>query len=104
MKTIIKSFPKFPGLLTASSNLVTNISAAGGRYELRNYFRLFFEVGFILSSSILSKNCFKSRSLDFCFLISGVTKGLWGRARQEVVFCGACLSSRLERIEENWSR
>jgi hypothetical protein len=30
--------------------------------------------------------------LDFSFLISGVMKGLWGRERQEVVFCGACFS------------
>ena len=39
----------------------------GGRYELRNYFRLFFEVGFILRSSIFSKNCFKSRPFGFLF-------------------------------------
>ena len=42
--------------------------------------------------------------LDFSFLISGVMKGLWGRERQEVVFCGACLFRRVERTEENWSR
>ena len=33
--------------------------------------------------------------LDFSHLISGVMKGLWGRERQEVVFCGACLSRRV---------
>ena len=67
MKKVIKSFPKFSGLLTAGSNKVTEIGAAGGRYELRNYFRLFFEVGFILRSSIFSKNCFRSRSFGFFF-------------------------------------
>ena len=41
---------------------------------------------------------------EFFLLISGVIKGLWGRERQEVVFCGACLSRRVERTEENWSR
>ena len=42
--------------------------------------------------------------LDFSCLISGVMKGLWGRERQEVYFSGACLSRRVERVEENWSR
>ncbi len=42
--------------------------------------------------------------LDFSFLFSGVMKGLWGRERQEVVFCGACFSRRVVRTEENWSR
>ena len=42
--------------------------------------------------------------LDFSFFISGVIKGLCGRERQEVVFCGACLSRRVERVDENWSR
>ena len=42
--------------------------------------------------------------LDFAFLISGVIKGLWGRERQEVVFCGACLSRRVERMDVNCSR
>ena len=27
--------------------------------------------------------------LDLAIFISGVIKGLWGRERQEVVFCGA---------------
>ena len=31
MKKIIKSFPKFSGLLTAGSNKITEIGAAGGR-------------------------------------------------------------------------
>ena len=39
--------------------------------------------------------------LDFSHLISGVMKGLWGRERQKVVFCGACLSRRVVRVEEN---
>ena len=43
------------------------ISAAGGRYELRNYFRLFFEVRFILRSSIFPKYGFKSRPFGFFF-------------------------------------
>ena len=38
--------------------------------------------------------------LDFAFFISAVIKGLLGRERQEVVFCGACLSRSVERIEE----
>ena len=38
---------------------------------------------------------------DFSFLISGVMKGLWGRERQDVVFCGACLSRSAERIDVN---
>ena len=67
MKKVIKSFPKFSGLLTAGSNKVTEISAAGSRYELRNYYRLFFEIVFILRSSIFPKNCFKSRPFEFFF-------------------------------------
>lgn len=42
--------------------------------------------------------------LDFSFLISGVMKGLWGRERQEVIFCEACLSKRVVKVEENCSR
>jgi hypothetical protein len=47
-------------------------------------------------------NIVSSRDLlDFSVFISGVIKGLWGRERHEVVFCGACLSRRVERTEEN---
>ena len=81
MKKVIKSFPKFSGLLTAGSNYFTEISAAGGRYELRNYFRLFFEIVFILRSSIFPKNCFKSRPLGFLFFYFGCDESLMGTSK-----------------------